>query len=673
MKNRLFRIIIIVYLFLFIVTPLFSSSWFEDLQLNPFDYARITDVDYKAIVMDEPDTGGSVRITERLTFDVHAASKNNLYWELWRDLPEDYIDGVKVDYTVNSVKQILEDGTEIVYSESPRLYWEDYDYVNTNPSLGPGKWYHSEGPYSESDARYECVFFYVDGLYREKVVFEIEYEMHNAALRYNDCSDLYLSLYSGSTIRHLNSFQAQILFPNKDMPSSGNYDVYTYGTNAGSFPITESADSNPGYYTFSISLDDEQLKFRPYNEYIEFDLVSHGEDRHIFTEYAPENNYSDDDVLNEIYQEQQVYADTPETFRVKKLGILVLCVVCSIAVAVYCLTSGSRIRKKHTFYKANVNTDCFSGLPSDLDPVFASFLIFCRHRAAKIRPEVYSALLLSLARKGYIEIQEIPPNNARISISISTQQAPLDFKEPLTVNEAYFYNLLVRHTTSGSIMMSEFQTRVSTDYENTNAFVKNMKKSIVNIGVNEGYFQKADYAEVQKMMWSRSTFFMICGVAAFLLNVLTYFTRIDFAFGAFFIIGAICLAGSVFLRVQGGKYVLLTQFGEDEYAKWRGFYRYLKNDIISQNEVISESTLGEKYLVYAAAFGLSGKKIKAITLKCTDASESSILHSGYYSSRQFHRYGHHFHSSVHSGSFGGGGGFGYGGGGRGGGGGGGGH
>src|SRR5699024_1774342 len=95
MKNKLVRTILICYLFFLIVVPLFSTitegTPLADLQLNPFDYARITDVDYTAVVMDEPESGGSVRITERLTFDVHAASRDNLYWELWRDLPEDYI------------------------------------------------------------------------------------------------------------------------------------------------------------------------------------------------------------------------------------------------------------------------------------------------------------------------------------------------------------------------------------------------------------------------------------------------------------------------------------------------------------------------------------------------------------------------------------------------------
>lgn len=104
---------------------------------NPFDYARITDIEYTAVLVDEPDSNGKVIITEKLTYDIHAASEDNLFWELWRELPEDTIDGLKVDYTVNSVKQILDDGTEIIYDESSKLYWYDSDYISS--VYGPRK------------------------------------------------------------------------------------------------------------------------------------------------------------------------------------------------------------------------------------------------------------------------------------------------------------------------------------------------------------------------------------------------------------------------------------------------------------------------------------------------------------------------------------------------------
>ena len=348
------------------------SYYFEDLQMNPFDYARITDVDYKAVVVDEPDSQGKVIVTEKLTFDIHAASQDNIFWELWRDLPESYIDGVKVHYKVNSVEQILEDGSEVIYEQSPKLYWDDYDYSKYNTTYGPGKWYHSKGPYNEDYERYECVFFYVDGLYREEVVFEIEYEIYNSALKYNDCSDLYLTPYSDTTINYLESFNAQILFPEEDMPSKGNYDVFTYGTNSNEFKVKESASMNPGYYTFYFNLDEDDLQFKPYNEYIEFELVAFDEDKHIFTEYAPSNDYTSDDVLDEIYAEYEHFAEKPEEFKKTKTTLFVCLSICSIATLIFVFTTKSRMQKKNIFFKPTHNVTTYSDIPSDLDPNFAA-------------------------------------------------------------------------------------------------------------------------------------------------------------------------------------------------------------------------------------------------------------------------------------------------------------
>ena len=695
--------------------------------INANDYARITDVDYKAVVVDEPGSEGKVVVTERLTYDIHAASKNNLFWELWRDLCEDYVDGVKVHYKVNSVKQIMPDGTEIIYDESPKLYWDDYDYVSYNPNYGPGKWYHSEGPYDEDAAQYECVFFYVDGLYREEVVFEIEYEMYNAALRYNDCSDLYLALYSEETINYLESFKAQILFPNKDMPSPGNYDVYTYGTNSNSFPVEESATKNPGYYTFSFELDEDDLKFKSYNEYIEFDLVSYGADKHIFTEYAPSNYYSNDNVLHEIYDEQYDYASTPAKFFTAKIVVLILAVGGSVCILIYALRTDARMKAKHVFYTASLDIDYFRDIPSDLDPNFAAALIHCKHKPPKDDSGVYSAILLSLARKEYIELNEcgktvlinilkkpkptfpVPPvMNAGFGyssvdshdwdtdwdesgVSSSTVETPFmdalnpepeipeKVYEPLTLCEEYYYNLLVRHANGDSILMNHFQTRVSSDYSNTDAFARNMENSIVNIGVKNGYFQKADYTAPQKEIRSKATALTVIGILIVIFaNLVSVSTRMDLAFGAYFIFGITCIVSGFILRKKSYKYVLLTQYGEDEYVKWRGLYNFLNSDTLISDRTYVELPMWEKYLVYAAAFGISEKVIKAIGIRCPEASESVILSNNCYRSGRIHHSSRSFRSAVRSGSYtarsgGGGGGFGYGGGGRGGGGGGGGH
>ena len=660
---------LITFIFIISMIMAFSEILLASLtggNFNPFDYARITDVDYKAVLVDEPGSKGKVVVTERLTYDIHAASKNNLFWELWRDLPESYIDGVKVDFKVNYVKQILDEGTEVIYDESPRLYWYDSDYTGIYGNYGPGKWYHSEGPYNEAERRYECVLFYVDGLYREKVTFEIEYEINNAALRYGDCSELYLSLYSGNSIKYLNTFNAQILIPNEDMPQVGNYDAYTYGTNSNRFSFTESDSLNPGYHTFSFNLDKSSLKFRPYNKYIEFSLISYGNDSHIFTDYASINNYYYDDVFEELMQEQMDYDNTYENYKIIKLIVLLVALIISYFILKNANKKIKKIKEKYVFYDSTVPLGYFRDIPSNLDPIFASTLVFCKDGDRKNDSDGYSSVLLSLVRKGYIELAKIDnskdwvSDNVKIIIKykITMEQSQEQNKkeqaklELLTPTEDEYFNLINRYAHGNEISIKNLNTIVSIDYENINSFIKNINDAVVTIGVYHGYFQKADYKEPKKKLKSLSTKSVIIGILIVtIVNFISYQTHLDLAYGAFFILGFAFLARAFYLRKSAKKYVLLTQFGEDEYAKWRGLYNFLNSETLMNERTVIELPIWEQYLIYAAAFGISEKVITALKIRCPNVEMSPILSNPYYYSRSFYYSSRSFRTATRNASF----------------------
>ena len=667
----------------------------EEESTGPNDYARITDIDFKATLVDEPNEGSKLLVTEKLTFDVHAASKSNLYWELWRDLFESNSEGVPVAYKILSVKQIMPDGTENIYEESPQLYWEDYDYVASNTTLGPGKWFHSPGPYNEYSRDYECVFFYIDGVYREEMVFELTYEMSNPALRYLDCSELYLPFsIEGDCVNYLKSFNAEILIPDKDMPKEGNYIATTYGTASDSFPFEESKDKNPGYHTFSISLDEKELKFRPYNEYIEFDLVSIGDDKHIFTENAPDNWYSNDYVLEELDEEREFYQNIGKEYKELKKKVFMVVVSIAALTLLHAFTTDKRYRNKYSFPEPEIPFDYFREIPSNLDPLFAANFAFCKDAKVKEIKDGYSALMLSLFRKKYIDITKVDgfldwtPSNTLITVKhkvsktnlindiLSTTPAlkelninpltvlddgvPEDFNdhqfsesefETLTYNEELYFNLLVRHSNGVPITMDTFQSKIYSDYKNTDDFVTKLDASTVTIGINEGYFQKANYNQLNKRVKSSSTFYLVIAIIlAIIPNLIIYETRLDFAFGAFFIAAIICFINSRYLKSISKKYTLLTQLGETEFAKWRGLYEFLNSETLMNERTIIDLPLWEKYLVYATAFGISEKIIKALKIRCPEIQDSPMLSNTSYRSRHFYSTNRSFRSSVRSAS-----------------------
>ena len=635
---------------------------------------------------------GKVHIKEKLTFDIHAFSKGNLFWELWRDLCEDNVDGVKVTYDVHSVKEILPDGTYREYKPANDIYWYDYEYRK-----GPYKYFHSPGPYNPEYDRYECVFFYVNGLYREKVQFEIEYDMYNAALRYADCSELYLSMYSGSSIKHLKSFKAEVLIPSDKMPAFGNYEAHTFGTNNHTFNFTESDFKNPGYHTFYIDLDESELKFRPYNQYIELTVLAYGADRHKFTQNSSHNIYYNDLALDELLEEQEIYDNTPQVARGVKTKVLIGSIILSFITIASCFTYAAKIRKKHTFYAPTENVHFFREIPSDLDPYFAAKLVFSKDGKEKELKDVYAALMLSLVRKKYISLEKndstldwVPKNTifkilAPQTNKIESETNDIDYSttinelEPLTSSEEAYLNLLYKYDTPVGLSMERLNSRIKADYANTDSFIKKLNRSVTNIGVLHGYFQKADYDSEKKTILNKAKKCRIWGIIFILLiNFLSHFSRLDYAFGAFTIYGIALIIKSIKLRKIAGHSVLLTQLGENEYAKWRGLYNFLNSETLMHEKEIISLPLWEKYLVYATAFGISNKVIRALAVRAPqiDMATSPMFNNSYYRSTHFRSSGRSFSSGVRSASrsyssFSSGGY--YGGGGRGGGGGGGGH
>ena len=706
--RRLFPFIFFILLiFLYLVSEGYTWEDFglDGFSLNPNDYCNLTDIAYTAILHDDPNGNASVEITEYLTFDVHAGSKSNTYKELWRELPEEYVDGLKVTYDVESVTQILDNGQEIPYSETSKMYWEDSDYTQSSTM----RWHHSDGSgrYPDND---ESLLIYIPWTYREKMTFKIVYSMNNAALKYNDCSELYLAMYSGNTITKLNSYKAQILIPNEIMPST--YYAYTFGTANGRLPYTESDYVNPGYHTFSINLDKSDLKFNYHNRYIEFCLLAYGNDKHIFTKYAPNNLYSAENVLDECISENEYYETQNRKFNTYKILLLVFSIIGSILIVNNAIRKYKKTKEKYNLYEPEINYDYFREIPSDLDPIFASELVFMKDPfdENKEKQEEYAAVLLSLIRKKYVKITKLDNNadwnNANTVISlepIRTDSSTPDFTdspdyspepidttinentgdtlEPLTTSERLYLELLERHSRvyHNSITIAELQKCIDKDYVYTNSFVKDIEKKVVlESGVMQGYFQSADYDLPKKELTHIAKSSLILGLLLLIVvNGISYFTPMALSFGAYTIFGIACLWKYFYLTSKANNLLLFTQYGANEQAKWYGLYNFLNSDTLMNEKEVYELPLWEKYLIYATAFGISEKVIKAIKIHAVELNidNSPILnHHFYIYSSTFHRTSRALGRSIHTSSRGGGfNGHGYGGGGRGGGGGGGGH
>ncbi len=690
-KYFLFKTInFIKYYFLAIAVVLFVSlcvfaSYCEEMGESiffVFDCCNLTDVEYTAVLQDKPGGNAKVDIVEYLTFDIHTISKDYPIKELWRELPEDTVDGLRTSYNVKSVTQILDDGTQVPYSQASHMYWEDYDYNYTSTRY----WYHSKGTgrYPDND---ESLLIYIPWTHKGKLKFKIEYSMNYAALKYNDCSELYLSMYSGPTIRKLKSYRADILIPNDIMPST--YNVYTMGTSK-KIPYTKSLSTNPGYTTFTIDLKKSDLKFHKNDEYIEFCLLAFGEDKHIFTKYAPRNDYTYDDALAECIEEDEYYANLSGRSNLYKICLLAVSILLSGLVVSSAERKYKKARNEYTFYEPYEDYQDFSSIPSKADPLFVSQLVFMKKPFDKImeKGDEYSAVLLSLIRKGYVTLIKrnsysdwseentivqltqtdtiySMPNGSTPTFKVIDSFTKMEL-EPLCTSERLYLELLERHIKTdftNSLPLTDLGYCIANDYEYTQAFVEDMKqKPMMENGVIGKYFQQVDYNVLRNKFLISAKFNLFLSLFFIVVvNFISSFTILHLGFGAYTLLGLAFLWKYYYLTIKSNDVVLFTQFGVNEQAKWVGLFNYLNNDAEIKDADFSDLRLWENYLIYATAFGLSKKILKTIQLNSLriNINNSRLLYSrSHIHSHYHHRINRSFGSNIHhfstGGSYGGG-------------------
>ncbi len=425
------------------------------------------------------------------------------------------------------------------------------------------------------------------------------------------------------------------------------------------------------------------MKFNNHNRYLEFSLLAYGEDKHIFTKYAPNNAWTSYNVLDECIEENEYYESENKKYNTYKILLLISSIIIFAFIIKRTTKKYKEVKSKYTFYKPEIDYEYFRDIPSDLDPIFASELALMDDpfNEDKEKKEECAAILLSLIRKKYIKITKLDKTkdwskyNTFISVDPieKDQITRRETLEPLTTSESLYMSLILRHIKSptNSININRLQRSINADYIYTNNFIENInKKPHIENGVFSGYYQDLYYDVVKNNfeMESKSALNMAFCILIFA-NVISYFTPLSLAFGAYTILGLAFLWKSLYLHSKSNDVILFTQYGINEQAKWRGLYNFLKSDTLINEKGIPDLVLWEKYLIYATAFGISEKVLKAIKIHAVELNTetSTILNSSSYirsNTNSFLRTSRSFgHSSIGRGHGGHGG---YGGGGRGG-------
>ena len=84
-------------------------------------------------------------------------------------------------------------------------------------------------------------------------------------------------------------------------------------------------------------------------------MISHGASKHIFTNFAPDNYYTDEDVLDEIYASTNEYLTAPERYATAKTTVFAISATISVLIVLYALRKVAKTKKKYDFYEPTFN------------------------------------------------------------------------------------------------------------------------------------------------------------------------------------------------------------------------------------------------------------------------------------------------------------------------------
>ena len=181
--------------------------------------------------------------------------------------------------------------------------------------------------------------------------------------------------------------------------------------------------------------------------------------------------YSNDNALDECIAENEYYETQNQRFQTYKTLLLITSFIVGILIISNTRRKYKKFREKYNLYEPEIDYEYFREIPSDLDPIFASELVFMKDpfNENKEKQEEYAAILLSLVRKQYVKISKLDDGIKEFSsddyysdFELIDKFIPFDSRK----DETYFYKKIGG---GGGLTSRSFRgvciTSEQTDYE----------------------------------------------------------------------------------------------------------------------------------------------------------------------------------------------------------------
>lgn len=439
--------------------------------------------------------------------------------------------------------------------------------------------------------------------------YKIEYKVQNAISKYDDYAELYWQLIGEDFEISAQNITGTIILPEK---ANSKEDIKVWGhieTLNGTIYVT----------------DLNKIEFE-IDRYVSNNML---EIRTLFPTQMikTSSRTSDIQILQSVIEEEAIWAEEANARREAKITkltsiIVIVGLVLDIIFLITIIRANKNPVRHQKKFKPEQEVEYYRDIPRQNATPGEAIQLLQKNMTKYLNYDdlgkVFSAVLLNLKLKGYLEIEvdESKKDKEKVSIRIAKKSNA----QELNSEEKEIYAFLDQATLrkeERTLTLKELQKVIKSNPDKVETLGKGMGENIHSALLKEELLDKKqakEHSNTTAIIVLQIVFLILFIVFAFILTT-TENVGFNTAIKATLIITG--LLGIVSIAKKIGilrKLNPFTQKGVNEIEQWKALKKYMEDFSLLNEKEIPAIEIWERFLVYATAFGIAEKVIKQLKM-----------------------------------------------------------
>ena len=551
-----------------------------------YGYLYLNNLDFDAKINQD----ASMDVTE--IWNIKIEQTNTLFKTFKTDFSKySGITNVKVSEIKNGIEQNLEQIDTLMYHVTKNCYYGmKNDKGNYEIAWGVGL-------DNSSDTR----------------TYKISYTVQDAIKKYIDYAELYWQFVGEDFEINANKITGKITLP---MNVENKDEIKVWG---------HTEDLNGEIYAKNLNTIEFEINNFRSGRYVEI--------RTLFPTYmiSHSSRSSTSSALDYVIKEETKWAEDANLRRkrvenLKKIITLGFVLIDGLICIFFLKKAKERFDKAKAIipYTKTINIDYYREIPrKNATPSQSIHLLKKRivPFTAQEIGRIFSATLLDLSLKKYIEFEQIDKKNFNIKLLTKSS-------EKLEISENLIYEFLKKAMgEDGNITVKELEKYIKKYPSRIEKLKKSIdeetKKEIVNHGLYD--IKREEQKVVSPIIQIIATF-----VSFYVLGFLMEYIQSDILTFGFIVLMITTIIKAIASSKLNKKLQPFTNQGLDESQMWNGLKKYMEDFSMLDKREVPEIVIWEEFLVYATVFGIADKLLKQLKIVYKDIYDSMDINSNSY-------------------------------------------